>query len=373
MAKRRNKPPSATTADRLKRCRTAMRKAKIAGYLITNRRDAYYLTGFTGEDSAVLITPRQVHVISDGRFDQVIDEECPWAKKWLRRGLLIDEIGKVCVQIGLGSVAVQADHLSVEDHATLKKHKPRIKLTIAPPICATMRRIKDRTELSKLNKALRIAEDAFQATLASIRIGQTELEMAARLEYEMKKRGASQPAFPTICAEGANAALPHALPGARRVKPGSAVLFDWGARSEFYCSDLTRMVFIGSIPPKVGEWYAVVLEAQEIAIDAIKPGARMCDVDRAARDHIAAAGYGKAFMHGLGHGLGLDVHEPPSLSWRSNEPLVAGMVVTVEPGIYVPGRGGVRIEDDVLVTPTGRRVLSRLAKDIGSAVIKARR
>ncbi|MEK7732384.1 MAG: M24 family metallopeptidase, partial [Planctomycetota bacterium] len=207
------------------------------------------------------------------------------------------------------------------------------------------------------------------AMLSTIRVGQTELEMAARLEYEMKRRGASSPAFPTICAEGPNAAVPHAHPGLRKVKRDRAILFDWGARVGRYCSDLTRVVFVGSIPPKLGEVYRIVLEAQLAGIAAVKPGRRMCDVDAAARKIIADAGYGDAFTHGLGHGLGLDVHEPPSLSFRSKEELEPGMIVTVEPGIYLPGVGGVRIEDDILVTPTGGRILTKLDKTLVGAVI----
>jgi len=156
-----------------------------------------------------------------------------------------------------------------------------------------------------------VMEEAFLTMRDSIRIGHTELEMAARLEYEMKRRGASGPSFPTICAEGPNGALPHAHPGSRKVKKGSAILFDWGAVVDGYCSDLTRMVFVGSIPRKLGEVYKIVLEAQQRAIADIRPGRRMCDVDAVARDFIKDAGYGEEFNHGLGHGMGLNVHEPP--------------------------------------------------------------
>ncbi|MGB2985984.1 MAG: M24 family metallopeptidase, partial [Phycisphaerae bacterium] len=193
------------------------------------------------------------------------------------------------------------------------------------------------------------------------------------LEYEMKKRGSSEPAFTTICAEGPNAALPHAYPGKRKVKLGGAILLDWGARIDGYCSDLTRMIFVGSIPRKLGEVYRIVLEAQMRAIAGIRPGERMCDVDAIARNFIAEAGYADEFNHGLGHGLGMEVHEAPALSWRSKEKLEAGMVVTVEPGIYLSGVGGVRIEDDVIVTPTGCRVLSRLSKKLEDAVIQCDR
>lgn len=350
-----------------------MKKSGIDAYLVTKRMDQFYLTGFTGEDSTVLVTPKVIHIISDGRFDEAINQECPWVTRWMRKGLLNAEIARVFGELKLRKVAIQADGLSLADHDELRKLRKQSKLIPAPPIIGRMRTLKDKTELAAMGKALRIAEDAFLALRETIRVGQTELELAARIEYEMKIRGASGPSFATICAEGPNAALPHAHPGNRKVKPGSAILLDWGARAGFYCSDLTRMIFVDTIPPKLGRVYNIVLEAQQRAIAAIRPGARMCDVDTVARSYIAEAGYGPQFNHGLGHGLGLDVHEPPSLSWRSSDKLVAGMVVTVEPGIYLPGIGGIRIEDDVLVTPQGRRVLSRLGTSAAQAVIPCRR
>ena len=365
--------PKPEIANRLSRCRQQMKKHRVAGYLLSNPTDYFYLTGFTGEDSAVLITPKDVHLITDGRFDESSRQECPWARKWMRKGLLNPEIAKVLKELKLKSAAVQTEHLTVDSHAEINKLTRGCRLSTAPAITAEMRCLKSPAELTVMRKAIRVAEDAYEALLGTIRLGQTELEMAARLEYEMKIRGASGPSFPTICAEGPNAALPHAHPGRRKVRAGSAILFDWGARVGGYCSDLTRVLFVGSMPCQVGEVYAIVLEAQLRAIAAIKPGVRMCDVDAVARGFIAAAGHGEAFNHGLGHGLGLDVHEPPSLSWRSDAKLAAGMVVTVEPGIYLPRVGGVRIEDDILVTPTGCRVLSRLDKKRDNAIIPARR
>ncbi|MCH8853024.1 MAG: aminopeptidase P family protein [Planctomycetes bacterium] len=379
MAKTAQRKPSPVIADRLGRCRREMRRHRIGALLVSNPMDYFYLTGFTGEDSAVLITPRVVHLISDRRFEASIERECSWAtaggstKVWMRRGLLNEEIARVCRSLKLRSLAVQTDHLCVDEYNQIKKLARFRRLSGAPPILAEMRRIKQPAEITTIRKAVRVAEEAFDAMRATIRLGQTELEMAARLEYEMKRRGAARPSFPTICAEGGNAAHPHAHPGKRKVKRGSAILFDWGARVEGYCSDLTRMVFVGSMPRTIERIYRIVLEAQRRAIAAIRPGARMCDVDAIARAVIAETGYGDAFKHGLGHGLGLNVHEPPSLSWRSREKLEPGMVVTVEPGIYLPGVGGVRIEDDVLVTPTGCRILSRLSRKLDDAVIRLKR
>lgn len=373
MVKSSGRQPSAVVTERLARLRRRMKRQWYSAFLVTRPVDYFYLIGFTGEDSAVVVTGGGVHVITDRRFEASFTGECGWAQRWLREGTLSEEIGRVCQHLRVRTLAVQSDHLTMRDHARIRTRTGRCKLVAATPILAELRCIKDPYDLARMRKALRVAEAAFEATRASIRIGQTELQIAARLEYEMKCRGASGPAFPTICAEGANAAHPHAHPGMRKVKRGGAILLDWGARVGGYCSDLTRMVFIGSLPRRIGSLYRIALTAQQRAIAAVRPGATMRDVDAVARHCVADAGYGDAFKHGLGHGLGLEVHEAPSLSWRSTETLVAGMVVTVEPGIYLPGVGGVRIEDEVLVTSTGHRVLSRLAREPDEAILRVRR
>lgn len=365
-AKRKTTIPR-TYARRIEQARHQMARKRLPAYLITNRMDHYYLTGFTGEDSAVLLTPKKVHVISDGRFDESIDAECPWAVKHLRKGTLEAEIGKVCRQLRLPSAAVQADYLTLAAHQAVRKAAGPTRLTKAPSIVNDLRLCKDAGELEVVRQAIKIAQDAFKATCRSIRLGQTEQQLAARLEYEMQKREATGAAFPTIVAEGPQASLPHAVPGQRRVKANSVILFDWGAVYRFYRSDLTRMVFVGTIPPQIRKIYGIVKEAKEKATAAIRPGMRMCDVDAIARSHIKQARFGRYFGHGLGHGLGLDTHEAPSLSWRSDAKLKEGMVVTVEPGIYLPGVGGVRLEDDVVVTGDGVRVLSWLSTDLADA------
>lgn len=367
MAKKKTAKP--VFKDRIKKCRALLKKTKANALLLTHDTDFYYLTGFTANESAVMVTAKDVHIITDSRFEMESAREVGWATIWMRRGMLNDEIVSVCKKAKVRKLAVQAGHLSIADEAELKKKLKGVKLIPDGGICAKMRLIKTPADVTALKKAIKVAEDAFAATRKTIKVGQTETDIAARLEFEMRKRGASGPAFGTIIAEGANGAVPHAVPGTRKVKKGSAILFDWGARVARYNSDLTRMVFVGSIPRKIEEIYKIVLEAQLAGIAAVKPGARMCDVDTISRDIIKKAGYGERYTHGLGHGLGLDVHEAPSLSWRSKEKLVPGMVVTVEPGIYLPGIGGVRIEDDVLVTARGNKVLTTFKKTLRSAVI----
>lgn len=369
MARSRVAKPADTIRERLAQCRAQLAKHKVSAYLITNRVDQIYLTGFDGEDGAVIITPRDVHIITDGRFEEAIRNQAPWAKRTIRNGLLTPAIAETCSKLRLRQVHFQADHVSVELCSTLQKSCNSTKLKPARPIVNRMRLLKDAAELKKIKRAIDIAESAFTALKKKIKVGMTEAQVAALLEFEMKSRGALEPSFPTIAAEGPNAALPHAHPGSRKLRKGSLLLVDWGARWEYYCSDLTRCLFIGKILPRLRKVYQIVLEAQQRAIEAVAPGKRVCDIDKVARDYIADAGYGDRFGHGLGHGVGLDIHEAPRLKFGFDDKLEPGMVVTIEPGIYLPGIGGVRIEDDVLVTLRGHEVLTHLPKSIESAVI----
>ncbi len=366
----RRTQPTRQFQIRLDAVRQAMRKQSITATLVAHPADYFYLTGFTGEDSAILVTARAVTVVTDGRFEAAAKKEVAWANVRFRKGELTAELVDTIQGLRCKRLAIQPQHVSVATRNTLRKGLRDIELTDAPPTIAGLRECKSASELKKMDAAIRVAESAYRAMLKTIRIGQTELELAARLEYEMKRRGSTEPAFGSIVAIDANAALPHAVPGKRRVKSGCMILFDWGATVEGYRSDLTRTVFVGSIPAKFKAIYEAVLASQKKAIAAIKAGVRMCDVDDIARQHIADCGYGERFTHGLGHGLGLDVHESPSLSWRSDQKLKAGMVVTVEPGIYLPGAGGVRIEDDVRVMGRTCQLMSHLPKSLKSAVIE---
>ncbi len=198
--------------------------------------------------------------------------------------------------------------------------------------------------------------------LGEVEPGRMERDLAARLEYEMRLRGAEDASFDTICAAGANASVPHAVAGESKVKAGAGVLFDWGARLDGYCSDLTRMVGVGRIPPRLRDLVEVVLEAQEAVFARLKPGSRCGEADAAGRTVIAKAGYGRQFGHSMGHGVGLKVHEQPYVGPQSEAVLLPGMVVTVEPGIYVPGKIGVRVEEMALITEDGHEILTRLPR-----------
>jgi Xaa-Pro aminopeptidase len=336
--------------------------------LITNKADQLYLTGFGGEDGGVLILPRGVVLITDGRFKREA-ASLPWAKAVFRSTGLPEAVGRLVRRHRIKRLGYQPEAMSVALCDLTRSAIRPARLIKMPAVPGKQRLLKDPGEIEAITGAIRVAESAFKATIKSIRPGMTERQIAARLLYEMLTRGADEASFPCIVAEGPNAARPHAVPGDRKIRSGSAVLIDWGARVNGYCSDLTRVIFVRRIPPRFRRMYDHVLAAQQAAIEAIRPGAPMAEVDHAARSLLTKAKMGRYFSHGLGHGLGLEVHEAPRLGPKQNQRLEPGMVVTVEPGVYIAGVGGVRIEDDVLVTPTGCRVVSRLTKDINDMIV----
>lgn len=355
---------------RLAALRRLCRSRRVGAVLLTGRHSVRYFSGFTGEDSVLLVGRRWARLLTDGRFAEQARIECPRLATIVRRGPMPEAVAAALAGRGVRRLGIEGNHTSVALAADLDRALVKTRTrTFAGQIDA-LRQAKDPAELKAIRKAIRAAEGAFADLTAGGRknfVGRTERDIAAELEYLMRRRGAERAAFETIVAAGAHAALPHYRPGPARVRPGDAVLIDWGAVVGGYCSDLTRVVFTGRIPSPIARVYEIVLRAQSAGAAAVGPGATCESADAAAREVIAAEGYGEAFAHGLGHGIGLEVHERPRLGTRAPELLRAGMVVTVEPGIYLPGVGGVRIEDDLLVTPGGRRRLStlpRLAADM---------
>jgi len=234
---------------------------------------------------------------------------------------------------------------------------------IAAPL-REMRVIKSADEIVKMKRAVSVVEEVLRAGIASVKLGVTELELVAELEYQMKKRGADGPSFDTMVLTGEKSALPHGTPGNRAVRSGELLLFDLGVYVDGYASDITRTFAVGHINDQLQEIYETVLLANQQAIAATKPGVTLASLDRVAREAITAKGYGEYFIHRLGHGLGLDVHEYPSVHGNNETHLMAGMAFTIEPGVYVPGLGGVRIEDDVVVTESGVEVLTTFPKEL---------
>lgn len=359
-------------AARLTRLRQAMRNAEVDALLISNANDIRYLTPFSGEDSAAILTGKRFVLISDSRFAEEIEPLGQWIEIALRRGPIAAKIGEVAGDLKVTRLGVQAEHLPIAQRRNIAKAVDGRSIVDTENLLSTLRAIKDEVEVQIIRKAVKCQQEALEATLADLRAGQSESQIAARLEFEMKQRGASDAAFSTNVSARTNSSKPHYRPSERvKLARGKALLIDWGARVEGYCSDMTRTWAVGSMPRAIGQIYRIVLEAQLAGIEAIGPGVPCREVDAAARKIIDDAGFGENYGHGLGHGIGLDVHESPSLSPRAeeNDVLKAGMVVTVEPGIYLPGVGGVRIEDDVLVTDKGHRVLSDWPKGIEDAVL----
>jgi len=356
---------------RVKLLQKRIKSWSVDALLVTNAKDINYLTGFCGHDSWALVLCRsaKVFVFSDARFEEQIEREAPEVKKIIRRDKgLADEVAKVCKAKKLGQIGLQGVYVTLDLKKLMDGKIGRKNLVLVDDGMLLQRGIKDTWEIKAVSKAVKIQEAAFVATVASLRVGQSELEICARLEYEMKMRGGGT-GFDPIIAVGANAALPHAIPGKTKLKKNGMLLIDWGSIYGDYISDMTRTLLLGK-PKKVQiEIYKIVLEANEAAIDAIAPGVAIKEIDAIARDIIRKAGYGKAFGHSLGHGIGLDVHEHPGVSGRSSGVLEPGQIITVEPGIYLPGIGGVRIEDDILVTKSGKKNLCSLPKDLKSAMI----
>ena len=358
-------------ADRLRQMRKRLKPTGASALLVTNPRDIHYLTGFIGDDSWALIPMRgsKVYLLSDFRFEQQIQKEAPHAVAVMRKQSMTEELTALTRRLKADKIAVQPDHVALSMRKTLAKHLGARRLLAIDDGMFSQRAVKDAGEVKAIRRALSIQQQAFRETCDFIKPGQSEYEVAAYLEYRMRALGADSVSFPSIVAADANASLPHAVPGKKKIKVGGSVLIDWGAKWGGYCSDLTRVVAIGKMRPKVREIYKIVLDAQMTAIDAIRPGKSQSEIDAVARRIIDKAGYGDRFGHSLGHGIGLDIHELPVLASKADGELEAGQMVTVEPGIYLPGVGGVRIEDDVLVTASGHKVLSDLPKSLESAII----
>lgn len=340
--------------------------------LVTNFTNVTYLSGFTGDDSCLLVHAGGGEtLISDPRYTTQLGEECPGLDLFIRPpGLTMHEaIGKVAVRAKVGRMGAEADSMTLGLRDRISRELPRTEIVPQSGLVERLRERKDADEIARIREAIWFAEKAFAVLRASLRPEKTEKQIADEMEMQLRLFGARGCSFPTIIAAGPRAALPHARATSSPIGDVDFVLVDWGADGNLYKSDLTRVLITGRISPKLERVYRVVLSAQQQAIAAIRPGVVAHDVDAVARGVIAEAGFGRYFGHGLGHGLGLEIHEAPRLAAKSATVLRPGMVVTVEPGIYLPGWGGVRIEDDVLVTRTGCEVLTSVPKTLEEMVV----
>jgi Xaa-Pro aminopeptidase len=345
---------------RAERLASLVAERELESVLVTDLVNVRYLTGFGGTNGACVCGPGARTFLTDFRYTERAEAEVEgWEIVTVR-----DDWLKGVAEHLVGRTGFEDQQMAVR---TLEKLKPKLPqgvvLEPAGGIVEELRRVKDEVELAAIAAAAELADEVWRWSLERGLAGRTELDVARAAEARMRGQGA-EPSFPTIVAAGPNGALPHAEPGEREIGRGELVVFDMGAKLAGYCSDGTRTFATGEPGETARAVYETVREAQLAALAAVRAGARAEDVDKAAREPIAAAGHGERFGHGLGHGVGLEVHEEPRLSPRSEDVLAAGEVVTIEPGVYLPGELGVRIEDLVVVSPEGHRNLSALPKEL---------
>lgn len=353
---------------RIEAVSSEMAKRGLAGLVVSNIYNVRYLSGFSGSTAMMLIVGDKATLVTDFRYKEQAEGEVFGGieiKIDTREALkaICDMVGEVKGKTGLeaGTLTYSAyDKL----RAAAREAVPAEPGDSSSGLIGDLRKVKDESEIASLGKAAVIADGVFADIVKEIKPGMTEVGVAAKIDYMLRMKSSEVPSFKTIVASGEHSSLPHASPSMRVIKKGDLLTMDFGAIWDGYCSDLTRTVVVGKASEKAKEIYGIVLEAQMAAIDGIKAGMACAEVDALARDIIEAKGYGENFGHGLGHGLGLEVHEGPRLSKKSEETLVPGMVTTVEPGIYVPGWGGVRIEDDVVVKDGGCDNLTGASKEL---------
>ena len=351
---------------RLDNVRMRLAANALGALLVTDLSNIFYLSGFTGSSAMLVVTQENSHILVDPRYSIQASNECKFARvvEYSGRAAVV-AAAQLLGELKLGSVGYEADNLTVTLHRQLRKlTDTKVTLRSTREMVEKLRRVKDSGEISLMRVAAGIADSAFEAALTEIRPGMSEREVALLIDSTLRRMGADKESFETIAATGPNSACPHAKPTDARLEPGQFLKMDFGARYENYCSDITRTVCIGKPTKKHKEIYQIVLDAQLKAIDAIAPGKSGREIDAVARDYIASKGYGENFGHGLGHGLGIEVHDHVGLSQTSDLVLEPGVVVTVEPGIYIEGWGGVRIEDDVVVTDSGADVLTEATKEL---------
>lgn len=340
-------------------------------FLISDPTNVSYLTGFSGESSCLVLSRERALLVSDARFTTQIAEECPGLEAVIRAvdQTIYQAVNATIEALGVRSVEFESGQMTVAELETFRKLAGTVNWKPGHDRVEKLRVIKDAGEVAAIRAAIDIAERAFATFRRALRPTDREKDLADTLELDIRRAGGRCSSFPSIIAAGDRAALPHAPPTERAIGSAELLLVDWGASGAFYQSDLTRVLATRTITPQFERIYNIVLEAQARAIQAIRPAVKARDVDSAARSWISDAGFGDKFGHGLGHGIGLRVHEAPSVRQNSDAVLEAGMVVTVEPGIYLPGWGGIRIEDDVLVTPDGAEILTGVPKDLATVTL----
>lgn len=348
---------------RIKHLMEKLFENNIDGLIVNKPENIFYITGFSGE-GLTIITGQQNFIITDFRYtEQAQHETTGFEIVETRPGVSLFLIAyNLIKELGLNTIGVESRSLSVKEYDELSVYFKNINLIKTDGLIEELRTIKDASEIKFIKTAQQITDKVFEHILDFIKPGVRELDLVAELEYFMKKSGSRNVAFETILISGPKTSLPHSVPSERKLQPEDFITIDFGARFKGYCSDMTRTVIIGKPSERQLSIYNTVLDAQTMALEMIKPGLKGKDVDDVARKYISKQGYGNYFGHGLGHGVGLEIHEAPRLSPNGENVLLPGMVVTVEPGIYIENFGGVRIEDMVVLTENGCENLTHSEK-----------
>lgn len=349
--------------DKLNQVKTYLQENDFDGIIVTSPINRRYLTDFTGSAGIVIISKNEQRMITDFRYTEQAKEQAMDYTVVTHHASIFQEVADQLKLLNLNKIAFEAAHISYEQY---EQFSSLIDAQLIPVtnVIENIRSIKTTIEWDIMKKAADIADRAYEHILSFIKPGMQETDVANELEFFMRQAGATSSSFDIIVASGDRSALPHGIASEKVIKVGELVTMDFGALYKGYCSDITRTVAIGQIDDTLKEIYDVVLKAQTLALSKIKPGMTGKEADAIARDVIDDAGYGKYFGHSTGHGLGMEVHEQPRLSTQSNTKLQPGMVVTVEPGIYIPDIGGCRIEDDIMITETGNERLTLSTKQL---------
>jgi Xaa-Pro aminopeptidase len=353
---------------RQKKLREHLATTRIDALLINHLPNIQYLCGFTGSAGLLLIEERGSVFFSDVRYDTQAHEEVKAAKVVIpRKSLLVgfgEWLGDRRKRPRAWTIGIEAEHFTVAEKKRLTQALPSgVRLKDAPSVVERARMVKDGDELNRIRAAVALGARLFDRALEVLRPGVKETEVAAEMEYAARQGGAQEMSFPTIIASGARSALPHGRASDQPITSGGFVVCDFGVILASYCSDQTRTVWVGSVTDEARRVYQAVRESQRAAIDAVRPGIPVSEVDSAARKVLRKARLGRYFTHSTGHGVGLEIHEAPRVADGQREILQPGMVITIEPGVYFPGKWGVRIEDMVAVTASGCEVLTRTSKD----------
>ncbi|MFU1794713.1 M24 family metallopeptidase [Paenibacillus azoreducens] len=348
---------------RVLKLREAMQQKNVEALFVTSAINRRYLTGFTGSSGYVLITMNDAYLLTDFRYMTQATQQAKDFQVVEHVQGVSAAVKELLASAKIDKLAFEQDDVSFAAYSTYAEQLKPIGLVPVSGLVEQLRMFKDAEELKIMQRAADLADETFKHLLGFVKTGMTEREVDLEMEFFMRRHGATSSSFDTIVASGERSAMPHGVASERVIAGNELITFDFGALLDGYCSDLTRTIAVGKPDPKLKEIYDIVLEAQLHALEHIKPGMTGREADALARDIIAKYGYGDQFGHSTGHGLGMEVHENPRLSKVSDDILKPGMVVTVEPGIYLSGLGGVRIEDDIVITETGITILTHSSKE----------